>query len=124
MRELIVMSLLLSGFLGLTAQEKKYEMKTYFFVMLKKGPNRDQDTTTVKELQKGHMANIQKMADMGKLAIAGPFLDDGDWRGIFILDVSTKEEVEKLLANDPAIAAGRLAYEIHPWFGARGSKLP
>lgn len=96
----------------------------YFFVMLKKGPNRDQDTTKAKELQKGHMANIQKMADMGKLAIAGPFMDDGDWRGIFILDVATKEEAEKLLANDPAIAAGRLAYEIHPWWGARGSKLP
>ncbi|MBX7153058.1 YciI family protein [bacterium] len=124
MRIIIALSLLLSGFWGLSAQEKKYEMKTYYFVMLKKGTHRDQDTTTVKELQKGHMANIQKMADMGKLAIAGPFLDDGDWRGIFIFDVSSKEEVEKLLANDPAIAAGRLAYEIHPWFSARGSKLP
>jgi uncharacterized protein len=102
----------------------KFDMKQYFFVMLTKGPNRDQDSITVQKLQEGHMANIYKMADMKKLAIAGPFLDEGSWRGIFILDVATAEEAKQLIENDPAIKAGRLKYEIHPWYGARGSKLP
>jgi uncharacterized protein len=104
--------------------KSKYEMKQYFFVMLTKGPNRDQDSVTTQKLQEGHMANITKMADMKKLAIAGPFLDDGFWRGIFILDVATAEEAKQLIDNDPAVKAGRLKYEIHPWYGARGSKLP
>lgn len=110
-----------------TAQSQdstRYEMKRYFFVMLAKGPTRDQDSATVRQLQQGHMANINKMAEMKKLAIAGPFLDDGHWRGIFILDVETVDEAKQLIEADPAIKAGRLSYEIHPWYGARGSTLP
>mgnify|MGYP000987604640 FL=1 len=64
------------------------------------------------------MANISSLYNAGKLKVAGPFGDDGEWRGIFVFDCATKEEVEKLLATDPAISAGRLAYDIHPWWTA------
>ena len=63
------------------------------------------------------------MAKEGKLAIAGPFGDDGDWRGIFIFDVDSEDEVRELLKNDPSIQAGRLSYEIHPWWTEKGSCL-
>ncbi|MGZ5246783.1 MAG: YciI family protein [Flavitalea sp.] len=92
------------------------KMKQYFFVMLTKGPNRGQDSATAANLQKGHMDNMGKMAKDGKLLVAGPFGDDGDWRGIFILDCATKEEAEAMVKADPAIQAGRLGYEIHPWW--------
>lgn len=69
------------------------------------------------------MANIHKMAEIGKLKIAGPFGDDGNWRGIFIFDVESEEEVKELIKNDPAIQAGRLSYEIHPWWTEPGSCL-
>ena len=95
-------------------QEKK--IKQYWFVMLVKGNNRTQDSTTAANIQKGHMANINRLYNEGKLKVAGPFGDEGNWRGIFIFDCDTKEEVEKLLNTDPAIAAGRLAYELHPWY--------
>lgn len=103
----------------------KYEMKQYWFVMLVKGKDRGKitDTAAINKLQAGHMANIQYMADIGKLMVAGPFGDDGHWRGIFIFDAASKEEVEALLAKDPAIKAGRLDYEIHPWWTAKGSML-
>jgi uncharacterized protein YciI len=103
----------------------KYEMKQYWFVMLVKGKDRDKitDTAVLNKLQAGHMANIQVMADMGKLVVAGPFGDDGYWRGLFIFDCKDKEEVESLLKKDPAIAAGRMDYEIHPWWTARGAVL-
>ena len=110
----ISFSLLLSSRL-LFAQEKKaspaekqYEMKQYFFVMLSKGENRTHDSVTAAKIQEGHMANMQKLADMGKLIVAGPFGDNGDWRGIFIMDCKTKEEVEQYIKTDPAIIAGRL----------------
>jgi len=93
-------------------------------VLLYKGPHRDQDSVTEAKLQEGHMANIQRLANEGKLAIAGPFMDDTDLRGIFILTVDSMDEAKAMCDSDPAIIVGRLRYEIHPWMSARGSKLP
>lgn len=111
---LLLVTLLSNGY----SQEKKAEprIRQYWFVMLLKGENRSQDSATASTLQAGHMANMEKMYHDGKLKVAGPFGDDGNWRGIFIFDCETKEEVVKLLSTDPAIAAGRLSYEIHPWY--------
>ena len=109
------------------ANEKKPEeqIKQYWFVLLKKGNNRTQDSVASAKIQEGHMANINRLYNEGKLKVAGPFGEDGDWRGIFIFDVETKEEVENLLKTDPAIAAGRLSYEIHSWWtAATGSFKP
>jgi uncharacterized protein YciI len=102
-----------------------YEMKQYWFVMLTLGKDRDKisDTAVINKLQAGHMANINAMANAGKLLVAGPFGDDGIWRGIFIFDALPKEEVVQLLMQDPAIKAGRLDYEIHPWWTAKGTVL-
>jgi uncharacterized protein YciI len=94
------------------------KIKQYWFVMLTGGPNRSQDSATAATIQAGHMDNINKLYYAGKLKVAGPFGDDGEWKGIFIFDCATKEEVEKFLSTDPAIAAGRLNYTIHPWWTA------
>jgi uncharacterized protein YciI len=96
-------------------------MKTYYFVMLTTGTNRNQDSATVAKIQQGHLANITRLYNEEKLIVAGPFLDNANWRGIFIFDAGSKEEVEELLKNDPAISAGRLAYEIHPWMTQKGT---
>lgn len=100
---------------GITKEPAKFEPINLWFVMLIKGANRTQDSSTAMKLQEGHMANMTKMADEGKLLVAGPFLEDANWRGIFILKCESKEEAEQLIKQDPAIAAGRLAYEVHPW---------
>jgi len=94
------------------------KIRQYFFVMLTKGENPDRDSVATAKIQEGHMANINRLYYEGKLKVAGPFGDDGNWRGIFIFDCASKEEVEALLKTDPAIAAGSLAYEIHPWWTA------
>ncbi len=104
--------------------EEKYEMRTYYMVFLYKGEHRDQDSVTVVKIQEGHLANITRLHAEGKLAIAGPFLDDTDLRGIFILTVDSMEEAKAMCDTDPAIKSGRLRYEIHQWMSARGSKLP
>ena len=103
--------------------DKKYEMKTYYLVFLKKGENRTQDSTTVSKLQEQHMAHLTKMADLGKMDICGPLLDDGDLRGICIYNVATKEEAEKLANEDPMVKAGRLKVEVHPFYSAKGVSL-
>lgn len=104
-----------------TIKEGEYELKQYYFVMLTKGEKRtdDYDTAYINDLQKQHLANIDSLAAEGKILVAGPFGDDGFWRGIFIFDCPTQEEVENLLDTDPMIAAGWLGYEVHPWWTAK-----
>lgn len=102
---------------------KDGEMKEYFLVLLKKGPNRDHDSTTAAEIQKGHMANILRLYNEGKMDIAGPMGYDEDLRGIFIFNCTSYEEVLNLCATDPAVKAGRLVAEIHSWWAQKGAKL-
>lgn len=105
------------------SSEKKYEMKTYYLVFLKKGPNRSQDSITVHKLQEQHMAHLNKMADEGKMDICGPLMDDIDIRGVCVYNVATKEEAMKLASEDPMVKAGRLMVEIHPFYSAKGATL-
>lgn len=95
-----------------------YGMKTYVMAFLKAGPNRSQDADEATELQRQHMATINRLADEGHLVLAGPFLDDGDIRGLYLFDVSTVEEARKLAETDPAIQAGRFTLEFHKWYGS------
>ncbi len=96
----------------------EYGMAQYVMAFLKRGPNQGQSEEEAAELQKAHLANIQRLADDGKLLLAGPFMDDGDIRGIYIFDVTSIEEARELTATDPAIQAGRLEMELRPWFGS------
>ena len=96
---------------------KDWKMNTYYLVILKTGPHRDQDSSSAKQIQDAHLANMGKMFDDKKLVLAGPFMDDSPLAGIFIFDVATQEEADKLADSDPAVKAGRLIYEVHPWYG-------
>ena len=96
----------------------EYGMAQYVVAFLKRGPNQDQSEQEAMDLQKAHLANIHRLLDEGKLLLAGPFMDDGDVRGIYIFDVTTVDEARELTATDPAIKAGRLEMEFHPWFGS------
>ncbi|UOK41183.1 YciI family protein [Flavobacterium enshiense] len=92
-------------------------MKTYIFCILKTGSN----TTATKEEKtkyfEGHMANINRLADEGKLIVAGPFMkNDRNYRGIFIFNCATVEEAQKLVETDPAVKAKIFEVELTPWY--------
>lgn len=70
------------------------------------------------EIQKGHLANISKLADIGKLILAGPFFGNEAMRGIFVFDVASIEEAETLTNTDPSIKAGVLKMELKEWYGS------
>jgi uncharacterized protein len=102
------------------AAPEKFEMQGYQLVLLRRGPAwTPEQTPETKKLFEGHMANIQAMAATCKLVIAGPFdapeSDRTALAGIFVFDAK-REELDGLLKNDPAIAAGRLVPEIHAWY--------
>ena len=100
-----------------------YVMKKYFLCLLKTGPNRDGSEEEVAEIQRQHLAHLETLAREGKICMVGPMGDDGELRGIVIFNTPTLEEALKLAHEDPAVQAGRLSVEIHPWWAAVGSRL-
>lgn len=95
-----------------------YGMKKYIMAFLKKGPNRDIPKEEAMKLQRAHLDNITRMAKNGDLVLAGPFLDDGDIRGIYIFNVDSIEKAKELTSTDPAIKAGSLVMELKEWYGS------
>jgi uncharacterized protein YciI len=94
-------------------------MKSYVFVLLKTGPKTDIPTEERSKLFAGHMTNMGRMAAEGKLVMAGPMVkNDHHYEGIFIFNVKTVKEAETLLATDPAVAGGALAFEAYGWYGS------
>src|SRR5262245_15842911 len=67
-----------------------------------------------------HMANIRSMSQSGALVAAGPFLDAGDLRGIYIFKVDSAEQAQSLSDSDPAIKTGRLRAQVRKWQGTKG----
>jgi uncharacterized protein YciI len=96
-----------------------YGMRKYVMAFLLRGDRVSEYTDAQRtEIQSGHMANIGKMAEMGKLIVAGPFFGNEDLRGIYIFDVQTLEEAKALTETDPAIQAGILKMDLKEWYGS------
>lgn len=140
-RTLLITALFISAFSF--AQEKKtdkpkfnqelatslgadqYGMKPYTIVMLTTGTTKIEDKAKMSSLMKGHMENIGKLANEGKIVVAGPFLEKNkeNYRGMFIFNTKSKEEAEQWVKTDPAVQAGVFSYEIFPWYGSAALPL-
>ena len=95
-------------------------MKMYVLCILKTGPNdakfkgKERD-----DIFAGHFANISNLAGQGKLAVAGPFgTNDRNYRGLYIFNVPTIAEAEKLVVLDPAVKAGVFVPEMTLWYAS------
>lgn len=120
------------GFIGLNFAQEGYDealakklgaddygMRKYVMAFLLRGDRVSEYTPEQRsEIQSGHMANIGRMAEMGKLIVAGPFFGNEDLRGIYIFDVQTLEEAKALTETDPAIQAGVLKMDLKEWYGS------
>ncbi|MFC4817055.1 YciI family protein [Flavobacterium sp. GCM10023249] len=96
-----------------------YGMKHYIFCILKTGSNTTATPDEKKKYFEGHMANINKLAEEGKLVVAGPFMkNDRNYRGIFIFNCATVEEAQKLVETDPAVQAKIFEVELTPWYSS------
>ncbi len=96
-------------------------LERYTFGLLVRGPAwTPGDTPEVRDLVSRHLANIGRMAQAGQLALAGPFMDDGVRRGIYVFFTADTAEARRWSDTDPAVISGRLRVELHPWMTGRG----
>lgn len=95
-----------------------YGMRQYVLVILKTGPKKMPAGKERDEMFKGHMANINRLAKEGKLALAGPLDGKEGWRGLFVLAVKTIDEARKLTETDPVIKEGEMVAEYHTYYGS------
>ena len=76
-----------------------------------KGPERD-------EMFKGHFANMGRLAEEGKLVLAGPLDGKEGWRGLFVLATPDLEEAARWVATDPVVARGEMVPELHALYSS------
>jgi uncharacterized protein YciI len=98
-------------------------MRRYVLVILKTSPTPVPPGPARDEMFKGHFANMNRLADEGKLALAGPLDGVDGWRGLFILAVSDIEEARALVATDPVVARGEMIPEFHRYYGSAALML-
>lgn len=111
---------------GLAAEvgADEYGMKKYVIAFLYRGDRVQEYTEEQRaEIQAGHMANINRLAEEGKLVMAGPFFGNEELRGLFFFAVESLEEAQKLTASDPAIEAGVLKMDLKEWYGSAALML-
>lgn len=102
----------------------EYGMKKYVIAFLYRGDKVQEYTEEQRaEIQAGHMANINRLAEEGKLVMAGPFFGNEELRGLFFFAVESLEEAQKLTASDPAIEAGVLKMDLKEWYGSAALML-
>jgi hypothetical protein len=95
--------------------------KNYAAVVLRKGPN--DNIPERQQLIWEHGRRNFELRESGMLSIVCPVIEDSDICGIGIFNAD-KEEVKKLLAEDPAIQNGVMIYEILHVKSFPGDALP
>jgi uncharacterized protein YciI len=72
-------------------------------------------------MQAGHIANLVRMYNEKKSPMAGPFGERGPMRGVVVLGVKNRADVDTEFKEDPFVKAGYLKVEAHRWLAPRGA---
>lgn len=102
------------------AQVDLSKMRTYFVVLMMRGEPAPPGTDGAAVMQ-AHLASMTALASRRQLVGAGPIAErESRLRGIFILDVATRADAERIANDDPAVKAGRLKPVVLAWFAEKG----
>lgn len=97
----------------------QYGMKKYVIAFLYRGDRVSEYSESERsKLQESHLANINRMAEEGKLVMAGPFFGNEELRGLYFFAVESIEEAKALTETDPSIQAGVLKMDLKEWYGS------
>jgi len=118
-QSLAIVCSLIAAPLTIAQETKEPQSKLVQFqvALLKKGPKwTGSQTPETQTILHQHLVNVLAMLDQGKAVIAGPFGDDTDFAGIFILRASSAEEAKTWVDADPVIKSELFVPEMHPWW--------
>jgi uncharacterized protein YciI len=101
----------------------EHGMRSYVLVVLKTGPTKVPPGPERDEMFRGHFANMKRLSDEGKLALAGPFDGVDGWRGLFIFAVRDIDEAKQLASTDPVLVKGEMVAEYHKYYGSAALML-
>ncbi|HEU0273483.1 MAG TPA: YciI family protein [Candidatus Udaeobacter sp.] len=112
----------------LNAQESKSIKPKQFIYVLRLVPRLYSDSAWTNEdsaVLKRHFARFQEAAKSGQLILAGKTSEAGDKTfGIAIFEAADTEAAKKFMQEDPAVAAGLMTAELHPFAVALQRKNP
>lgn len=112
-------------FFALTLAANAADGKHYCFGFLNAHPDRaEMPQEKLMEIQKGHLEHMGKMAQAGKLLVAGPFMTEGGPRGVVIYNCASVEEAMGYTKPDPAVVNKRLSMEFYKMHAPEGMGEP
>jgi hypothetical protein len=95
--------------------------QAYSVVILRTGPN--YHTPAAAQIIWEHGRRNFGLRDDGVLSVVLPVTDESDVCGIGVFNCSVDEAVA-IMDDDPGVAAGVFAYDVHPCRGFPGDRLP
>jgi len=110
--------------IGVTPETAPFEFERLEFVLLKRPAVRPEISDDEAEvIQAQHLAHLTRMHDEGHLVVAGPFdgQPDETLRGLCFYRTGSLERTRELVAQDPAVVAGRLECEVMFLYCQRGA---
>lgn len=100
----------------------KVEMVSYQLALARLGPRfKAEEASENRALFMARNQWLQKLEGSGRLALSGPFTDGGDVKGLLVLKADSLDAARKLLDGDPAAITQRFAYDVQPWWLAKGT---
>lgn len=98
----------------------EYGMRAYVLAILKTGPKDAEitDKDQRAELFAGHFSNMGRLAEEGKLVLAGPLGGEDGRRGLFVLNTPDIATAQAWVASDPTIAAEVFTVDYSKYYGS------
>jgi uncharacterized protein YciI len=94
-------------------------MTKYHLAFLRGKSGGDVQPASSQQIHLDHLWNIRRMLDSGRLVAAGPFVGNGEIRGVFVFATESIDEARAWAESDPAVKAGLMTVELHPWLVAK-----
>ncbi len=113
---------------SLPAQEPKPEKLKQFIYVLHLVPRLHSDSAWTKEDEAAlgrHFVRFKKAIETGELILAGRTMEPGDKTfGIAIFQAADEKAARSFMESDPAVVAGLMTAELHPFAVALERKNP
>jgi uncharacterized protein YciI len=97
-------------------EESQFKLVQFYMVLLKKGLHYDDQDAVAEQVHQGHFTYVLSLMDSGKAVVFGSLSDGGELINVCILRTKSADEAKSQAESDPAVKAGHLIAEIHPWW--------